>query len=187
MDKKDIYEHLAKIYLDASQKRKKRIKEFSKLSKNIFFISIAFILGFSIFFISRQNKKPALDSQMALVLCPDAVKINFHFNPAKKEIYSIDLKKMDLSRFKSLEFSAKTAHYQDNAYLRVEFNSALKEKSEVYLKDVSHKWQDYKIPFLDFKDISDWSNIANLSFIVDEWNVGEKKGMIYIDNVRLLK
>lgn len=187
MDKKDIYEHLAKIYLDASQKRKKRTKAFSKVFKNIFFISIALILGFSIFFIARLSIKPALDSQIAVVLCPDAVKVNFHFNPAKKEIYSIDLKNLDLSRFKTLEFSAKTANYQDNAYLRVEFNSAFREKSEIYIKDLLHRWRDYEIALSDFKDISEWSKMANLSFIVEEWNVGEKKGAVYIDNVRLLK
>lgn len=186
MDKKDIYEHLAKIYLDASQ-RKKRLKPYSKVFKNIFFISIALIFGFSLFLITRQNKKPPLNSQIAVVLCPDAVKVNFHFNPAKKEIYSIDLKNLDLSRFKALEFSAKTANYQDNAHLRVEFNSAFHEKSEIYLKNISHKWQDYKIALSDFKDISEWSKMLSLSFIVEEWNVGEKRGAIYIDNVRLLR
>ena len=187
MDKKDIYEHLAKIYLDASQKRKKSSQKYSQVFKNIFFISIAFILGISIFLFIRFNKNRSLNSQIAVVLCPDVVKINFHFDPARKEIYSIDLNKLDLSRFKALGFSAKRANYQDKISLRVEFISIFREKSEIYLKDISHRWQDFKIALSEFKNISEWSSMQNLSFIVEEWNVEEKKGVVYIDNVRLIK
>ncbi len=187
MDKKDIYEHLAKIYLDASSKRKKGTKHYSKLFKNIFFISIAFIAGLGVFLIARPNKNLPLNSQIAVVLCPDPVKINFHFDPARKEIYSIDLNNADLSLFKMLGFSLKKADYQDNISLRVEFNSAFREKSEIYLKNISHRWQDYKIALSEFKNISEWTKMLSLSFIVEEWNVAQKKGIVYIDNVRLLR
>ena len=96
MDKKDIYEHLAKIYLDASQKRKKSSQKYSQVFKNIFFISIAFVLGVSIFLFIRFNKNRSLNSQIAVVLCPDVVKINFHFDPARKETYSLSLNKLKL-------------------------------------------------------------------------------------------
>ncbi|MCM8781554.1 MAG: hypothetical protein NC828_00635 [Candidatus Omnitrophica bacterium] len=187
MEKKDIYEHLAKIYLDASQKRNKKIRRYSPVFKNLFFIGIAFIMGLGIFLVIRLNKTQSTNSQIAMVLCPEVVKINFHFDPVKKEIYSIDLNNLDLSRFKVLGFSVKKAHYQDTVSLRVEFNSAFREKSEIYLKDISHRWQDYKIALSDFKNISEWSDMLNLSFIVEEWNVAEKKGIVYIDNVRLLR
>lgn len=186
MDKKEIYEHLAKIYLDASAKKTKKTK-IPRRFKNFFFIIIAFIFIFSVFLFTRSYDKKPPNSEIAIVLQPDTVKINFHFDPARKEIYSVDLNKLDLSRFKTLGFSAKKVNYQDNISLRVEFNSAYKEKSEVYLKNISHRWQDYKIPFSEFKNISDWSEILNLSFIVEEWNVQEKRGVVYIDNVRFLR
>jgi hypothetical protein len=187
MDRKDIYEHLAKIYLDASNKKKKKIRAHPKTFQNLFLIGISLIiiLGLTLFVNSRKNK--FFSSEIALVLLSDAAKINFHFDPAKKESYSFDLKKLDLSRFKALAFSVKKANYQDSISLRVEFISNFKEKSEAYFKDIPHKWRDYKINLSQFKNISDWSQASGLSFIVEEWNVREKKGVVYLDNVRLLR
>lgn len=186
MDKKDIYEHLAKIYLDASSKRKKKTK-YSKFSKNLFWVSIVFIFGAGTILLISPPKNKSFNSEVALIVSSDALKINFNFNPAKKEIYSVNLNKLDLSRFKALGFSVKRARYEDNLSLRVEFVNKFKEKSEVYLKDIPHKWQDYKIDFSEFKNISDWSEMLNLSFVVEEWNTKEKKGVLYIDNVRFIK
>lgn len=197
MDKKDIYEHLAKIYLDASLKRKNKNRK-SPTLKNLFFISIAaiFLLTVSLIFSLTKNKSLSLaklennqplNTELALVLQPDIAKLNFNFDPAKKESYTLFLNKLNIARFKALGFSVKNVDYQDNVTLRVEFSNIFKEKSEVYIKDISHKWQHYKIPLSDFKYISDWSEMLNLSFIVEEWNVRGKRGIVYIDNVRLLK
>lgn len=187
MDKKDIYEHLAKIYLDASSKKKKRIKTYPKIIKNILLVSAVFIFGLSFTAVSNFRKNESFKSELALVLLADAAKINFHFDPAKKEIYSLDLKKLNLMRYKALGFSAKKASHQNKISLRVEFTSSFKEKSEIYFRDIPAKWQDYKINLSDFKNISDWSEMSKLLFMVEEWNVQDKKGVVYIDNVRLLK
>ncbi len=188
MDKKDIYEHLAKIYLDASSNRKKKHKEYPRLFKNLFFISVVFIFVLAIYSLASLNRNKSLkNSEIALLLCPDVVKINFHFDPARKEIYSVALNKLDLSRYKALVFSAKKADYDKNIALRVEFATGFKEKSEKYFRDISHKWQEYKINLRDFAGISDWSSMSGLSFIIEEWNAQEKRGVVYIDNVRFVK
>lgn len=190
MDKKDIYEHLAKIYLDASTKREKRIKKPGLFGNLVLPVGITFILVAAIFvaFKLNQNKTPNLKSEFALILQPDTVKINFHFDPAKKEAYSIDLNQLGLARYKVLAFSARKTARQDNINLRIEFTSAFKEKSEAYIKGaLTHKWQDYKIDLAEFKNIADWSQATKLSFVIEEWNVQEKKGVVYIDNVRFLR
>jgi hypothetical protein len=187
MDKKDIYEHLAKIYLDASLKRKRKKKE-SRLFKNLFIASIViiFLLGsYSIFNILHKGK--GLNYQIALVLVPDVVKINFNFNPAKKEIYSLNLNNLDLNKFKTLAFAVKNKNCNDYICLRVEITNKFQEKSEIYIKNISHHWQDYKLLLDDFKRISDWSEIPNISFIVEEWNTKKTDGVVYIDNVRLIR
>ena len=194
MDKKDIYEHLANIYLDASLKRNKKTKKHSLVFKNPLFAVIASILGFSVFLVAinlfGKNKplsyKP-LNSEIALILQNHVTKINFNFNVTKKEIYSINLNKLDLSHFKALGFSVRKANYQDDVILMVEFNAG-KEKSEIYLNEIpAYKWLDYKVALSEFKNIGDWSAISNISFVVEDRNVKEKKGIVYIDNVRLLK
>jgi len=197
MDKKDIYEHLAKIYLDASLKRKNKTSR-SPLFKNLFYISSAaiFLLAVSLIVSLTKNKSLSLaklanyhplNSELTLLLQPDIVKINFNFDPAKKESYTLFLNKLNAARFSTLGFSVKNVDYQDNVTLRVEFSNIFKEKSEVYIRDISHKWQEYKIPLSDFKYINDWSEMLNLSFVVEEWNARGKKGIVYLDNIRLLK
>lgn len=188
MAKKDIYEHLANIYLDASSKKKKKNKKYLKTFRPLFFINLAIVFFIAVFLVSlTKEKNRFLSSEVALILSPEAVKINFHFDPARKETYSLDLNKLDLRRFKRLGFSAKAANYNDNIRLRIEFTNIFKEKSELYIKEVPHKWQDYKINFSEFKNISHWSEMLSLSFIIEEWNTKEKRGVVYIDNVRFLR
>lgn len=189
MVKKDIYEHLADIYWDASANKKiKKAKKYPKKFKAIFFISITAILLLSVsLFTSLKGKNILLNSEVALVVSPEAVKINFHFDPARKETYTIDLNKLNLQRFNTLAFSARRADFKDNIALRIEFTNAFKERAAVYLKDIPHRWHDYKISFSEFKNISHWSNMTGLAFIIEEWNVREKRGVVYLDNVRFLR
>jgi hypothetical protein len=187
MDKKDIYEHLANIYLDASLKKKKKGKE-NNYFKKLFFGSLAVIFGLSIFmFGSAYFNRPARTSYVSLVLYPDTVRINFNFGPAKKEICSIGLNKLNLSRYKALSFSLKKNNYFDKIALRVEFTNPYNESSHLYLTDIPADWKEYKINLAQFKGISDWTEMSNLSFIIEEWNAKEKKDIVYIENIRVLR
>lgn len=187
MDKKDIYEHLAKIYLDASSQKRKSENPYSKLYRNFSFISIVLIAGLTVtllFNVIHKNTK--YRSETSLILLPDAAKINFHFDPARKETYSLALNNLNLARYRSLCFSVKKAKPGGLISLRVEFTNSFNEKSEIYFKDIPSKWKDYKINLSAFKYISDWSQMRNLLFVIEEWNTKEKKAVVYIDNVRLL-
>lgn len=184
MDKKDIYEHLASIYLDASSKRKKKSRGYPGFLKG----ALSFILVAGVALILFKGiHKTANDSETALVFVPDAAKINYHFDPARKETFTIALNKLDMGRFRAVAFSAKKVNYANNIFLRIEFTNVFQEKSEIYLKDISSKWQDYRIDLSKFKNISDWSSMSELAFVVEEWNAQGKKGVVYIHNVRILK
>ncbi|MDD4979990.1 MAG: hypothetical protein PHC54_01775 [Candidatus Omnitrophica bacterium] len=185
MKKKDIYEHLAHIYLDASSKKRRSIHTHPQFFPRIFLASFIIIgVGFLFAYINRNRN---LKSDTALVLCFDPVKVNFHFDPAKKEIYSINLNKLNLAKFKTLAFAVKRTDYRDNLSLRIELTNIFREKSELYIKNIPHRWQDYKINLSEFKNISAWSEMVNLSFIVEEWNAKGKKGIVYLDNIRFLR
>jgi len=190
MDKKEIYEHLANIYLDASSKTKKRnkSKEYSPLLRNIFLFTIAVIFTLTLSQLFRLEKPNSLNSsQIALVLQNEATKINFNFDPVKKETFTLALNNLDLAKFKSLEFSVRKTNPQDTISLRVEFVNRFREKSAVYFKDIPNSWKDYTVNFSEFKDISNWHEMASLAFIIEEWNVRQKKGIVYVDNIRLLR
>ncbi|MFA5411648.1 MAG: hypothetical protein WC321_07350 [Candidatus Omnitrophota bacterium] len=193
MDKKDIYEHLAKIYLDASSKKKKSTKK-NKNPKALFFTGLALIFIFSAislsFFAKTKNagSKPNVTSEFVFVLEPDIVRMNFNFDPVKKELYALSLNKLNLASFKALRFSARKADFDAKVVLKVEFTNAAKESSEILIADLtSFKWQDYKIPLSAFKNIKDWHEIESLSFAVEEKDTKNKKGIVYIDSVRLLR
>ena len=187
MDKKDIYEHLAKIYLDASGDKKKKTKDYTKVFKILFIVSVFTIFGLGSALLVSSGKRTTFQEQVALVISADPLKINFNFDPAKKEIYSIDLKSLNLTKYNSLGFSVKNTSSANNVALRVQFTSRFNEESKFYIKNLPNRWQDFKINFSEFKEVSDWSQMRNLSFIVEEWNTQEKKGVVFIDNVRVLK
>ncbi len=200
MNKKDIYEHLANIYLDASIKKKhKKGHKYPDIFQNLFFIStiIIFVLTVLLFNFSNKNRlllltnlnesKP-IRSELAFVLQPNIVKINFNFDPAKEEAYRINLNELDIARFKILGFSVRKAKFEDNIILKVEFSNASGEKSDAYFYNIpSYKWQEYKIILSDFKNITDWSKMTNLSFVVEEKNMKEKKGILYLDNIKFVR
>ncbi len=186
MDKREIYEHLARIYLDASSRKKKKIKKPVRLNY-VFFVLVILALTLTTV-LSRYfwgNKKA--DTRVALLLQNDVAKINFNFNPAKKEIYTINLNNLNLNRFNTIAFALKKSNYHDSVALKVELANTFREKSGVYIKYIPCRWQDYEIKLSNFKGISDWSAMTNLSFTIEEWNTREKHGVVYIDNLRLLR
>ncbi|MFA5176860.1 MAG: hypothetical protein WC440_01765 [Candidatus Omnitrophota bacterium] len=187
MDKKDIYEHLAKIYLDASSKKKKRNKSHLKLFKNLFILSIFILMALSTALFSSSAKRHSLSAETALFLQNGPSKINFNFDPANRETFTINLNRLNVGRFKQLAFAVRNMNPKDTIALRVEFTNSFKERSEVYIKDIPGKWQDVTIDLAQFKNMNDWSEMANLTFAVESWNAARKKGVVYIDNIRLRK
>ncbi len=188
MNKHDIYEHLAEIYLDASPAQKNKKKVHAQLFKNLFLSGIAFLFILTVFVVLGTSRKKSFHmTEVALVITSEPLKINFNFDPAKKEIYTLNLNNLDLSKYKSLGFSVKKVSFRNKISLKVEFTTPFREKSEVYIKEIPRNWKDYKLSLAEFQKISDWTHMKNLSFIVEEWNAKEKKDVIYIDNVRFLK
>ncbi len=189
MEKTDIYEHLAHIYLDTPLRKKNQLKNHPpQVSKKYLYISFAIIAGLSILLIlSIQVKRKPLNTLNFSVLQPDAVKINYHFDTGRKEVYALALKKLDLSKFKSLAFFIKKANNRDSVSMRVEFTNAFKEKGEIYIKDTPKDWKMYRLDLADFSGITDWTEMQDLSFIIEEWNAQDKDGAIYIEGVTLFK
>jgi len=189
MDRKDIYEHLAKIYLDASSKtkRKKRRKDYSWVIRGLFVAGIVALLSvMSVFLVHLRNNK-LLGSKIALVFAQEAVRMNFNFSPAKKESYTLNLNNLNFKPFRTLAFSVRKAEAQRNISLKIGLANSSRETSEMYVRNIPNSWQHYRINLSDFKGISNWSKISELSFVIEEWKVSSKKGVVYINNVRLLK
>ena len=190
MNKKEIYEHLANIYLDASSKSSKKkqgFKSYPRSIQGILLVGLVVVLGLGSLTTYSHISNRASEGQIALFLHQDTAKINFNFDPAKKETFSLNLKQLNLSKYKTLAFSARKTNSNDIISLRVEFTNRFNEKSEIYIKDISHKWADHKIDLNRFAKIYNWNQMKELSFGVEEWNAREKSGIVYLDNVRVLR
>jgi hypothetical protein len=191
MDKKDIYEHLAKIYLDTTPAaaKSKNIKVPAKRKRYFLFAAVPFAAGVFVFLLLVSFRAhPAIPfSSTSLVVAPDTIRLGFDLENAKKQVYDLDLNRLNLNECKVLVFSLRNSNYNDTLSFRVEFTNAFKEKAEMYVSDVSNKWKEYRLNLTDFKSITDWSEASKLSFIVEEWNTRDNKGILYIDNVRFLK
>ncbi len=190
MNKKEIYEHLANIYLDASSKsskKKHRINFYSKSIQKIALIGLVMFLGLGSLVTYSHVQNRNHPGQIALFLYQDTAKINFNFDPAKKETFFLNLKQLNLSKYKSLAFSVRKTNPKDIISLRIEFTNRFNERSEVYIKDILNKWGEQKIDFERFAKMNDWTQMKELAFSVEEWNVREKSGIVFLDNIRVLK
>lgn len=190
MDKKDIYEHLAKIYLDTSPAvpKKKGIAVVSR-KKYYFFAAAPFVVGtFLVLLLVSFRGHPILPfASSSLLVSSETIKMSFNLDTAKKQAYDLDLKDLNLNEYKTLVFSLRNSNYNDKLAFRVEFSNAYKERAELYVNDISNKWKEYTFNLSDFKGITDWSEMTGLSFVVEEWNTRDNKGIIFIDDVRFLK
>ncbi|MFH0917540.1 MAG: hypothetical protein V1830_00220 [Candidatus Omnitrophota bacterium] len=190
MNKKEIYEHLANIYLDASLKSSKKKRKFRVQPKTVqfvFVVGLTLVLGLGGLATYTHLQNHHQPGQVALFLYQDTAKINFNFDPASKEMFSLDLKQLDLSRYKILGFAIRKTNPKDIISLRVEFTNRFNEKSEIYLKDIPSKWTDYKIELNRFAKMKHWTQMKELAFSIEEWNAREKSGIVYLDNIRILK
>ncbi|MBN1913168.1 MAG: hypothetical protein JW788_02085 [Candidatus Omnitrophica bacterium] len=191
MNKKEIYEHLANIYLDASHKRKKKSKKFLYFKTPVLTaLSVIFTFSLLFSFVYLRNDQLTFKksrANIALVFKPDVGKINFDFSSAKKEVFSIGLSKLNLTDYKMLGFSLRKKGGKGEISLRVELSNNFMETSEVYVKSIPTGWQDYKIDLGEFKNISNWKEMSEVAFVVEEWNAKDKQGVVYIDNIRFLR
>jgi hypothetical protein len=185
---KDVYEYLANVYLGSSPHKKKKHAFLKPVYKNLVKLGIT-IVGCLIIVltVSIFGDRPVSKGQHAIILEDSITKINYNFDQSDKELAIFELKDINLSGFKTLDFRARKSNYKDNLHLSVEFISDFAEKSQIYIEQIPTKWQDFKIDLTEFKDISDWSRISRLLFVLEKWNAQEKKGTVYIDNVCFLK
>ena len=187
---KDIYEHLAKVYFDSTRNKKKSQPRPKSLFKNLFIVSASVVACLLIVFmvtLFRQRYASQPESQVVLILESNPTRINYDFTQVEKERAIFDLNDINLLDFRTLGFRIRKSNLPDNLHMSVEFVSKYGENSQIYIKKIPTRWQDFKIQLTEFKNISDWSHMRRLSFVLEEWNAEVKKGIVYIDNILFLK
>lgn len=192
MEKKEVYDYLAKIYLDKQPIAKTAKKAPERNKKYLTFILIAIsiaIIGAGTFlkYQIRFFKPKAFGLYVATGSELIKIKYNFNNSTTKKEGYSVTLSDINAQDYQLLQFQARALTNDEAIKIRVEVENNLKENAFNYIDGVSNAWKQFTVKLSDFKGLTRWDNLNKLSFIIEEWNVAGKENCIFIDEIRLIK
>ena len=188
MTRDEIYDHLANVYLGkredlSPKKRKPKAINRSLLVINIVItavITISTVYGFTAFLTRRNDLK----SQVFYALNNNPIRVAYDLNgpyPATKT-FSIAIPNKDVSKYKILNISLRG---MDSAYpgiVKVVVVNQKNEQAIYYIQNVGTAWQKVSIPF-EKLNLTDWTTITDVSFVLEAWNVDFRRGTLLIDGV----
>ncbi len=193
MHKKEIYDYLAKTYLTEIKDTRlnKFIKKDKKYYRKIFLLTGVFSLALILAILSlTTHNKSNLNAKVTnfdINLPGDIIRLNYNFFPAKDAInrvgFTVRLNKFDARSFKFFTLSAQKTRNPADLTLRVDLENKKGESSTAYIYGITNKWQDFKIALTHFKNISDFSGIIRIKFIVERWNAKSEKDVLLLDNL----
>ena len=187
MTRDEIYDHLAQVYLGKrSNPEKKGKKKFdSWLRLNIVITAVIFLTafcGFTAFLVNRNNQ---WQNNILFALHNGPVRIPYNLNAPYPQVktFTLTIPKMDVSKYRSLQFSIRGLDEGAPGIVKITLRNQKQEVAVYYVQGVAKKWKDVAIPFEEFEEITDWSNVTDVSFVLEAWNTDNKKGVVLIDNV----
>ena len=190
MENKEVYDYLAKIYLDKKDNSKKQNRRQNKPWKHTLFLIAIVAVTLLTYIILRRVSSAIIKPRklnMYIANTNELIKIDYNFanSSLKKSGYSMELPALNIEDFQYLAFRARRMkNNKTSLHLKVEIENGYKEKSYVYIKDIGSKWSQYSIKLNDFKEITRRNSLKRISFMVEEWNAEDKSDIIFIDEVR---
>ena len=180
---KKAYEYIAQVYLEKKNLNSSGVKRIpaSNLILILSIISLAVVVSFYL----AYNKKRVCISSLSVYPDKGLFKLKYNFISSNTpSVLNIKLNNLDATPYNFLSFSVRGS--SDKGYpkiLKVELQNKFREKGEVYLTDIDKKWRTYHIPLKSFSNITDFSSLERISFVVEPWNTYNKRGVILIDNI----
>lgn len=108
-------------------------------------------------------------------------------NPAYNGFWMF-LQNLDASKYDNLAFWVKgDAKGGYTTVFKVELKNTQKQIGRYYVTNVTDQWQDIVIPLKDFKGMTDFSNLTEWVVVFEDRIASNKKGVIYLDDVRFTK
>jgi hypothetical protein len=187
MTRDEIYDHLAKVYLgkrqDIVQEKKKKTLNQSWLVINIVItavILISTVYGFTAFLTRRVT----INNEVFYSLTNNPIRIAYDLNdpfPSTKS-FSMTIPKKDVSKYNHLNLTIRGMKEGYPGIVKMVVGNQLNEKATYYIQRVQGNWQKVSVP-LDKLNLTDWSTVTDVSFVLEAWNVDFKKGTVLIDDV----
>lgn len=187
MTRDEIYDHLAQVYLGkrkkADSKKKRALNAWLVINALIMVIifSSAFY-GLTAFFTQKDLLSP---SNIVFSLHSGLVSLDYNFDgdfPPSKS-FSLAVPLMDAAKYRNLRFSVRAKDGGNPGTVKVVIQSRRNEISAYYIQGIDGDWQDYSIPLAQFKRISDWADLKDISFVLESWNMENKKGVLLIEDI----
>lgn len=108
-------------------------------------------------------------------------------NPAYNGFWMF-LQNFDASKYDNLAMWVKgDGKLGYTTVFKVELKNGSKQIGRYYVTNITDSWQDIVIPLKDFKGITDFSNLSELVIVFEDRIASNKKGVIYLDDVRFTK
>lgn len=108
-------------------------------------------------------------------------------NPAYNGFW-MTLPNIDVSGYDNLTFwvkgDEKTGY---TTVFKIELKNAGKQVGRYYVTNVTDRWQEVVIPLSAFKGLTDISNLTEFVIVFEDRIASNKKGIIYVDDVRFTK
>ena len=188
MTREDIYDHLAQVYLGkrnkAEEKKKKQFNAWlviNVVTTGIIFASAFY--GLTAFLAKRASN---LENNIIFSLHNGPLQLEYNFENALHPVkfLSLSIPPMNVSKYTKLQFSIRSREEGNPGIMKLVLKNRKNETAYTYIRGVNLAWKEFNIPLSDFTQITDWSNLDDLSFVLETWNVDKKKGMVLIDDVR---
>lgn len=187
MTRDEIYDHLAQVYLgkrnQIDEKRSKHVGAWQVI--NILITVVIFassIYGLTAFLAQRSE---TLQNRIIFALSNGPIRINYDlgypYPPVKT--FSIAVPPVNADKYRSLRFSARGLEEGHPGVMRIELRNGKNEHASVFVDGVDLDWQEFRIPLTDFEEISDWTNLKEVSFVLESWNTEKDKGIVLIEDV----
>lgn len=184
--KKDVYEHLAKTFLE--NKSKKKVS-----NKHIWIFAILIVISCLLLIMQLSTllaKKSFIGKSIFVIQDKTPIELEYDFTEIgnnKIRAISFNLSDIDLDEYNYLSLAARTKDGgKIKTSIRVQIENSLREKDSEYISGIVSEWQSFILPLTDFERVKDWSKVESINFVVEEWNTGVKKDKIYIDEVRFI-
>lgn len=188
MTRDEIYDHLAQVYLG---KRKKEDEQKKKELNAWLVINavITLIIFFSAFYgLTAFLTKYGTNLQDSIIYSlhegPITLAYDFKDDVAPVQRFVLTLPSLDAGKYKELRFAVRERDDVGAGVVKVIVRNGRNEESYFYVRGLKDTWREVEIPLDTFKQITDWSNVTNISFVLESWNVDYSQGALLIENVR---
>ena len=188
MTRDEIYDHLAQVYLGKRKKadEKKRIEFNAWLLINILITAIIFSSAFYGLTAFLKQRQSFFESKIVYALHNGRIFFEYNFKddiaPLKK--FTLEVPEVDASAYGWLHFALRAKEEGNPGIVKITIQSKRNEIASYYVQGISQSWKQYDISLEEFKQITDWSNLQDISFVLESWNINNEKGVILIDDVR---